>query len=350
MFENDVETKRILNIALPFTLSEFILSMCEVVHLAFISRYLGTPAVAALTAVDIFLGTTSEFLGGIIDSQLSITSHALGVGNNYLAGQYVQQAQILFTLFYIPTYVFWWHYVYPATLWLGMSEKVAIMAQSYARVQMINDWMDCMSCSIHSMYEVSDHVWFSSISDVIFEGLGLAAVIPALIYIEGVNLVTLAYIDMGLESLGIIFAIFYPLHKGWLKIFIPGWLCNFSLTNTTGVWNLMRTALPLSFGELVAYGEWELLTIFAAHNGQSQIATWGLLGALWETFESFTEGIGDAAEIRVAYHLGRGNPKSAQISGIKGAIIGTVAAFTVTSLFWIVGEEIPGWFSRGEFH
>jgi len=345
LFELDNESRRIVKLAIPFTIGEFALSICENIHMLLVSRFLGTPAVAAVTAVDIFLGTTGEFLGGVIDGQISITSHALGVGNNYLAGQYVQQAQIVFTLMFIPTYVFWWFYVYPATLWLGMSESVAHMAQAYARVEMFNDWMDYMSCSVHGMYEVTDHEWFSTFADVVFEILGFAAIIPAFIYIDGVNLVTLAYIDMGLNALEIMLAILYPLYKGWLKIFIPGWLGNFSLTNTSGLWNLLRTALPLSFGELVAYGEWELLTIFAAHNGQAYLSAWGLLGTLWETFESLTEGIGDAAEIRVAYHLGRGEPKAAEVSGFKGAIIGTVVAFVATSIFWILGEDIPRWFS-----
>lgn len=347
LFEKDHESKRIVSLALPFTLSEVVMGVCENIHIALISRFMGTGAVAAITAVDIFLSITGEFLGGIVDGQLSITSHALGVGNNYLAGQYVQQAQVLTTIGYFPSYALWWFCVYPATLWLGMSEHVAHMAQQYARVEIINGWLDCMSCSIHGMYEITDHEWFSNITDIVFELFGLAAIVPTLIYYKNVDLVTLAYIDMGLEVLGIIWALSYGGCKGWLKPFFSGWLCNFALSNTRALYNLARTALPLMFGEVVAEAEWELLGVFAAHNGQSEIAAWGLLGSLWETFEAFHEGIGDAAEIRVAYHLGKGNPKMARMSGLKGAIIGTVTAFTTTSFLWILGEEIPKWFSKG---
>jgi Na+-driven multidrug efflux pump len=154
---------------------------------------------------------------------------------------------------------------------------------------------------------------------------------------------------MGLEVLGIIWAVAYGACKGWLKPFVSGWLYNFAFFNTNALCNMVRTALPLMVGELVSEAEWEIFTIFAAHNGQSEIAAWGLMGSLWETFEAFHEGIGDAAEIRVAYHLGKGNPQSAQMSGLKGAIIATATAFTTTSFLWIFGEEIPKWFSKGMY-
>jgi Na+-driven multidrug efflux pump len=349
LFEKDHETKRIISLALPFTLSEVVMGVCENIHMALISRYMGTGAVAAITAVDLFLSITGGFLGGIIDGQLSITSHAIGVGNNYLAGQYVQQAQILTTIGYLPSYALWWFCVYPATLWLGMRQNVAIMAQQYARVELVNDWLDCMSNSIHGMYEVTDHEWFSNISDIVFEFFGIAAIVPTLIYYKKVDLITLAYIDMGLEVLGIIWAVAYGACKGWLKPFVSGWLFNFALFNTKALCNMVSTALPLMVGELVSEAEWEIFTIFAAHNGQSEVAAWGLMGSLWETFEAFHEGIGDAAEIRVAYHLGKGSPHLALTSGLKGAIIATATAFTTTSFLWIFGEEIPKWFSKGVY-
>jgi Na+-driven multidrug efflux pump len=91
--------------------------------------------------------------------------------------------------------------------------------------------------------------------------------------------------------------------------------------------------MPLAFWEMMAYGEWQVLTILAAHNGQSEVAAFGLLGTLWEFFESFTERIGEAAIIRVGYFLGKGNPRSAKMSGYRSAMIGTVMACVVTSIF-----------------
>jgi len=345
LFEVDRDLKRLVQLAVPFTTSAFLLGVSQNIYWVMISRFLGTAELAAATVVDIFQGITGAFLGGIIGGQISITSHALGVGNNYLAGQYVQQAQVLFSICFIPTYIFWWFLVYPLTIRIGMNENVASIAQSYIRVEMINNWMAWVLYSVYGMYEVTDHEVFTSASKIVTGYISLIFVVVALIYIPDASLVTVAYIKMALHFFSFIWAILYPFYKGWLQIFIPGWLCNFSLRNTNAVRQLLRAALPLAFGELVAYGEWEVLTILAAHNGPAQVGAWGLLGTLWETFESFTEGIGEASVIRVAFFLGKGDPRCAKVSGYRSAMLGTVVACMVTSIFWIFGEEIPRLFS-----
>jgi Na+-driven multidrug efflux pump len=347
LFEVDKDLKRLIGLAVPFTGRAFLAGVGYNLHWVFISRYLGTCELAAAAVVDIYQGVTTAFLGGMISAQISLSAQALGVGNNYLAGQYVQQAQILFTTFFIPAYIFWWFFVYPLTLRIGQPSNVAQIAQSYARVELINNWLLWLLNSIHGMYEVTDHEVFSSVSKIVTQYIYLAGLIPTLIYVENATLVTVAMLGIISNIMGIIWAITYPLYKGWLKSFIPGWLCSFSLSNISAVWHICRAGIPLGFGSLMAYCEWELNTIFVAHTGQAQVAAYALLGTLWETFESFTEGIGDAAVIRVALHLGQGDPRSAKISGYRSAILGLVVACLVTSIFWIFGHEIPQLFSTG---
>ena len=350
LFEVDKELKRLVQLATPFTASAFLLGLNHNIYWVLISRYLGTIDLAAATMVEIFQGITGAFLGGIILGQISITSHALGMGECYVVGQYVQQAQILFTICFIPAYISWGFLVYPLTLKIGLSEEVATIAQSYIRVEMINNWMAWLLYSIYGIYEVTDHEVFASISKIMTEYIFLVGVVLAFNFIQDASLVTLAYVHILVHFFSIVWAVLYPLHKGWLHIFIPGWLCNFSLRNTAALRQLFRATMPLAFGEVMAYGEWQVLTILAAHNGQADVAAFGLLGALWETFESFTEGIGEAAVIRVGYFLGKGNPRSAKMSGYRSAMFGTVMACVVTSIFWIFGNEIPRWFSNGKLH
>ena len=52
----------------------------------------------------------------------------------------------------------------------------------------------------------------------------------------------------------------------------------------------------------MAYAEWEILLIFAAYLGPAEAASWAMLCYVWDIFEATTEGIGDAAEVRCAYH------------------------------------------------
>lgn len=348
LFEVDKDLKRLIGLAVPFTAREFLSGVGYNIHWVFISRYLGTCELAAAGVVDIYQGVTTALLEGFISAQISLSTQALGSGNNRLAGQYVQQSQILFTTFFIPAYIFWWFFTYPLTLKIGQPENVAQMAQSYARVELINNWLLWLLNSIHGMYEVTDHELFSSVSRLLTQYLYIAVLIPALIYLENATLVTVAYLGMSANVIGIAWAILYPSYKGWLKPFLSGWLCTFSLSNVSAVWRMCRSGIPLGFGSLLAYCEWELNTIFVAHAGQTQVAAYVLLGTLWETFESFTEGIGEAAVIRVALHLGQGNVRSAKTSGYRSAILGLVVACCVTSIFWIFGHEIPQLFSAGK--
>lgn len=84
----------------------------------------------------------------------------------------------------------------------------------------------------------------------------------------GLGLVLLAN-----ELLFLILSIAIPKCLGWLRKY------DFSLSRQTLFANkgameqLVKTAIPLSFGNLLAYGEWNLLTIFAVILGPAEAAT-----------------------------------------------------------------------------
>jgi Na+-driven multidrug efflux pump len=103
---------------------------------------------------------------------------------------------------------------------------------------------------------------------------------------------------------------------------------------------VLATAIPIGFGSLLEYSEWEILTIFTARLGTAEVAAWGILGSLWETFETLCKGIGDGGEVRCAYHLGNGNPGMAQISAYKSILLSICASFFFTSFLFITGQNL----------
>jgi Na+-driven multidrug efflux pump len=109
------------------------------------------------------------------------------------------------------------------------------------------------------------------------------------------------------------------------------------------VWAVIKTGIPVSIGFFIEYAEWEILTIFAAIMGPAEVAAWGLIGSVWTTFETLTEGIGDGGEVRCAYHLGAGNPGMARLSAYKCILLGVVASCFFTSILFIIGENIAVW-------
>lgn len=112
------------------------------------------------------------------------------------------------------------------------------------------------------------------------------------------------------------------------------------LQNKIAVRNVISTALPIALGCLFEYGEWEILTIFAARLGTAEVAAWGIVGTLWDTVETLSKGIGDGGEVRCAYHLGNANPGLARTSAHKAVLLSVCVAFFTTSIIFIAGENI----------
>lgn len=71
-----------------------------------------------------------------------------------------------------------------------------------------------------------------------------------------------------------------------------------------------------------------------------------MLGFLWDVFESTTESIGDAGEVRCAYQLGKGRPKLAELSSYKSMLIGLLTALSVTAVFLGLRDYLPYWLTQ----
>lgn len=110
--------------------------------------------------------------------------------------------------------------------------------------------------------------------------------------------------------------------------------------NVPAVQALMMASFPLFLGAFLEYGEWEILMFIVARLGPAEVATWSILGVIWKLLESSTEGIGEAAAIRVAYHLGHNNPTMAKRSSYKALFVASIQSFFVTSLLFMGGKNI----------
>jgi hypothetical protein len=80
---------------------------------------------------------------------------------------------------------------------------------------------------------------------------------------------------VGIAELGVslfIYVMFgiFVVYRGWLDPFWHGMTKTFALKNSSAVKNLLHTAIPLSIGSLLEYGEWEALTFFAAALGPAE--------------------------------------------------------------------------------
>lgn len=80
-------------------------------------------------------------------------------------------------------------------------------------------------------------------------------------------------------------------------------------------------------------------------SSSTTVAAWGLLESLWGFFEAATNGLTEAASIRVAYHLGNGNISKAQLASYKSLFMGVSLSFFITALLFILGEDLATWYT-----
>jgi Na+-driven multidrug efflux pump len=144
------------------------------------------------------------------------------------------------------------------------------------------------------------------------------------------------------------FAFELGLFVGNIEHRIVGILRSVAMKNWEAVWLVLKTATPMSIGNILLTVEWELLAIFAAHLGGSQVAAWGIVGTIWGILEYATDCVAAAGEIRVAKLLGNGNPRQAKLSAYKCLFLGSFFAALMSIGFLIAMPAIPGWFTDDE--
>jgi len=130
--EWDYETRRIYKLGFPFFLQALLEGAAEFGRVAIIGRLLGTKELAAYVIVDLLISFTSEVLGGIHESLVSLLSHSIGSGNRTLTGQYVQLSIELYVLFFIPFLFLWYFFIEDTLMLLGFDAEVAAIGKAFA--------------------------------------------------------------------------------------------------------------------------------------------------------------------------------------------------------------------------
>jgi Na+-driven multidrug efflux pump len=296
--EWDRETKRILNLSIPFCLAAVTSGLFETVRVALVANFIGTDAVAAYTIVLLVLGLTQEFFGGFALTSASLCSQAIGRGNHKLAGEYVQISCVFYTVCFIPNIVVWMFFTDDVARLFGFNETTVKMAQDYARYFVIGQWFGGLDEAYGSLVADIEHERFVT-SMTVAKGLFSTCTILTSVLTGPTTLSDVGIIEMSTEALFFGFSLVITNMAGWMTKYTQGMFRTNALRSKVAVRTVFRTAVPLAFGQLLQYGEWEILTIFIAALGTAEVTTWGIVGSLWDTLEALTEGFGDAGEIRV---------------------------------------------------
>jgi MATE family multidrug resistance protein len=336
----DNETHRLVRLVVPFTLSSVANTASNLVELSIISQTLGTDAMIAYVMVQTIVGISSSFFGGFVEAVTTLSSMAYGAENYKLAGQYVQAGGVLYVLCEVPLVFVWRIAIGKIILLMGFDELVAALAEEYVLIQVAMYMMNGMNESFHAFLQVIEREKFANFIYVVSTIVRVGLVALFAFKLEA-SLVALGLVMLTNHALLFCLFVIIPMAMGWSREFEAGLFGKCVFRDVSVVKDLLRVAVPLGFGSLLAYAEWEILTVFAAVLGPAEAATWAIMGYVWGVFESTTEAAGDAAEVRVAYQLGKGRPAMAKIAGYKSMFLAFILSIVVSIIFTCLTNVLP---------
>ena len=343
----DKESRAIAKVAVPATIENMFGIVLDAVQIAVISKFIGWEALTVYGVVDFALSFTSILGYGISGAEEVLVSQAIGSGNYYKAGATTQLSVVLYLLVAIPSYVFWGIFIDDLVLYLGLGQDIAQMAMAYMPIMALHSFIySGFSSTLGGLMRIDGKTWQISIIDAVFTGLHAGAVVICIV-VYNFNLVQVAWLELISSAIYGLFMFGFCSINGWLNPFKEGLYDLRGIRNGELIKQLVKLAIPMCLSELLASGEWNFLTVFAAYFGD--VAAWTVAGALWDFFELAPEGISSAAVIRIGYHLGQADPRKAKLAAYKCLVGSVVWAAILTSIFVWQSDFIITSFTDDEY-
>mmetsp|Transcript_24792 Transcript_24792/g.50145 ORF Transcript_24792/g.50145 Transcript_24792/m.50145 type:complete len:364 (+) Transcript_24792:1802-2893(+) len=255
----------------------------------------------------------------------------------------------MFSLAGIPFIFIWGMFTYDMLISFGMSENVAQMGQQWALVSVVACVFNGLNESFFQFSSVVDPDVHSNVIAVLMSAAQTASVSLTLYRYQYADLLHVALVKMTVIIIFIAINVIYCSCRGWLDLYWDGLMKSNALNNRVAVTQFLKTGIPLGIGAVARESEWGGLLLLASEMGPAEVSAWAIVRTFWDIFAASMEGICCAAEIRCAYHIGRGNAFMARKSSFKSMLFGAIFGISLTSIFFLVfQDEIPEWLTNDE--
>eukprot|EP00934_Nitzschia_sp_Nitz4_P007002 Nitzschia sp. Nitz4//scaffold305_size22082//6383//10884//NITZ4_008581-RA/size22082-processed-gene-0.1-mRNA-1//1//CDS//3329547086//6992//frame0 len=338
----DGETKALVKLFVPYTLQAGVTAIFSMIDIAILGHFLGVGSANAFVMVETLKGFTGTINYGFSTAIGTLAPQADGAGNDTLVGRYLQLSIIFNTIFSLPGAILWAFITYDTMLWFGYDHETAKLAQRYVYPYLVGALIEGLQACLVAFLDVMEYEKYATFVSL-FEAMTRTAIFVGMAACGVNDLVFMALVQT-VWSFAVFFAnVFIILSRGWLDPYWEGCITTFSMRDGRAVRTMLATAIPMSFAWILTYGEWEVLTIFAAYMGPAEVSAWGLIGYLWSFFEYTTGALSDASEARVGYHMGAGQPRSARLAAYKAIYLGLLVAIFSTGILFLLAQYIPKW-------
>ena len=343
--EPDEEVRRILFLAAPSTLGAIAEPCFRLGMVAIISHFIDSDSMVAFVLVILFVRiTTEELSGAISDAASSMLHQALSLGGDtgfLLAGKHMQMAVLMQLLLAIPILLAWALLMENVVDWLVPgNDRVGRLAAEYTRIIVVDYALQAASRTFMLVFHMTGQAQFELHVDLIATAVTIAAIALTATLAEEPSLTWIAWVQVVIGAIKIFTKVGIVVFKGLLQSYRKGFLGSCALSDRQAAWAFIATIMPLLIGSLIELREWEILVLFIQHLGGAEVAAWALMGILWEIFEASTEGLGEAAAVRVSLVLSENLPDLARQLAHRSVLLGIVLSLMVTSAFLLVGRNL----------
>jgi len=294
--------------------------------------HLGDAQLTAATLVDVIKDIASNFSFGFAYVLNQVCSQAIGAGNPKLAGNWLQLSLVLCILSSIPVIVVF-YFGGNILEWFNDDKDVLENAKIYGHFGCMIFLPVIVYCALRQFFQAAQIVIPATIVSLLTIGvnIGLNQLLVFGIYgyggwgMKGSPIATVLSFIFQISVFMIIM-----LSKGYFREYWGGW--SWSSFRRDRVSKLLGLVFPLILNNFVETGGWQVVTIGTSKLGEVQVAAMSILYTTWGILWAFYWGFGLALQVRVGFHLGKGNLKLLKMT-LNAALV---------SFFFLIGSLAAG--------
>lgn len=226
----DRETKRIVALGAPLTLSAVAESLFDAIQVALVSNYLGVDALSAYVVANLLIGLSETFIGGVADALNTVCSHAIGAENYDLAGQYVQIASVVYVAAAVPIMGIWWFLMDDCLRLFGLNDNVIAIGAEYSKIAMFTYIVEGVFEAYTALLDISGYALQATIFDILTGALDCILLWVLLSTIDNFNLFWVGVTSLCVTVFCFVLFTVIAVLCGWLDPFWNGMIKTFALS------------------------------------------------------------------------------------------------------------------------
>eukprot|EP00475_Leptophrys_vorax_P021063 TRINITY_DN28808_c0_g1_i1.p1 TRINITY_DN28808_c0_g1~~TRINITY_DN28808_c0_g1_i1.p1 ORF type:complete len:576 (-),score=49.57 TRINITY_DN28808_c0_g1_i1:69-1796(-) len=357
------ELHLLFRLSWPVALSNFC-RLCMAVTDTSVLGHLGTEYLAACSLAWVWMDLTGTFAWAPLDALSTLCSQAYGAKNYSLVGSWFQIGVVVSCLLAVPLTISWMC----TGLFLefiGIDPYMADLAQQFASWSAFWLLPDSLYYAICLYFQSQEIVFPILIINLSFVAVNI---LINIVLVYGVRITIFSTCIMSWDGLGyigsplatsvtrvllLLFAIGYLFR--YKKMHVKTWPSHpwsFSRTMTKDRFKeFLKLSVPQTISTAVESWQLEVVTFFASRLGVVEVATQTGLFNMFYTLHCFAYGLSQAANVRVAHHLGANDAKEARqaariasgITAMIGSLIGLSLYVFRNSLVRIYSQDPAVW-------